>query len=153
MKYKCNFQLKSIIKLTKKNYFFTNIRDRFITMIGPKKYLGAPIPSFAKMDDEGIKNNSNLIPNFTYKNQVFWTPRFYLQKDISREFLFELKKFRKLTQWKNTDTLALTQLVLTEAIRDTTYEITYNYKIEATKYSPFHGTIDILLYNSEKENK
>jgi len=86
-------------------------------------------------------------------NNIFWTPRFYLQKEISKEFLWEIKKFKKLDSWSNFDQLALTQLIITEAIRDTTFEMSLNYKCEPSNFCMFHGTIDMLTYNSEKGEK
>jgi hypothetical protein len=89
----------------------------------------------------------------TYLNSIFWTPKFYIQKDISDEFLWELKKFRKLNVWSESDYFALTQLILTEAIRDTSFEISYNYKAESSNFCLLNGNIDILLYNNDANAK
>ena len=89
----------------------------------------------------------------SYTNNIFWTPRFYIQKDLSDEFLWELKKFKKMDSWSNMETLALTQLIITEAIRDTTFEMSLNYKCKPSNFCMFHGDIDLLVYNSEKEEK
>jgi len=89
----------------------------------------------------------------SYMNNIFWTPRFYLQKDISQEFLWELRKFRKIDIWTLNDQVSLTQLILTEATRDTSFEIAFNYKCEPSNFCMFHGSIDLLIYNNIKEDK
>jgi hypothetical protein len=137
-------------KLTKKT-FFTEIFNRVFPLIGPKNQMFRRVPSFHNMDDEEILKHTNIDPHYSFRNQLYWIPRFYLHKEISSEFLFELKKFKYLDAWTNSEMLALTQLVLTEAIRDTTYEIAYNYTVKPSLLCPFHGVIGILLYNNIKE--
>lgn len=131
---------------------FTELWDRFFPLVGPKKALYKRTPAFPCLTDSDIKDFTNIDPSYTYLNEVYWTPRFYVQRDVSNEFIAQLKKFRKLREWNNTDQLALTQLILIEAIRDTSYEIAYNYNVEHTNLCPFHGTIDILMYNNTKED-
>ena len=135
-----------------KRTIITELFQRFMPGLGPKKPLYKRTNSFADLVDDDIKNFTNIDPMYTYRNQIYWAPRFYIQKDLSNEFIFQLKKFRKLKEWSNTDQLALTQLILTEAIRDTTYEIAYNYNVKQTILCPFWGDIDILLYNNVKED-
>jgi hypothetical protein len=141
----------NLFKLQKRT-IITELFQRFFPAIGPKKPLFKQTPQFHDLTDDDIKNFTNIDPMYTYRNQVYWNPRFYIQKDLSNEFIFQLKKFRKLREWSNTDQLALTQLIITEAIRDTTYEIAYNYQVKSTTLSPFWGQIDILLYNNVKED-
>lgn len=90
--------------------------------------------------------SSKIYPDDTYHNKIFWKPRFYQAPYLSPEFLKELKKFRNVVVWKNEHVLALTQLILIEAIRDTTFDYTFYYEAEPSLVSPFHGTIEILLY-------
>lgn len=111
------------------------------------------VPQFAEISDRDIYENSGIRPLHTYKNDIFWTPKFYLQKDISQEFKSELKKFKHLEEWTQLHKVALTQLILTEAIRDTSYEISYNHRIQPVLDCPFHGTIDMLIYNNEENAK
>ncbi len=40
----------------------------------------------------------------------------------------------------------MTQLILIEAIRDTTFDSAFHYEAEPSVVSPFHGVIEILLY-------
>jgi hypothetical protein len=47
--------------------------------------------------------------------------------------------------------LGFTELLLIEAIRDTTYNYTIAYKANPIKAYPFHGIIDFLVYNSLSE--
>ena len=146
---------KLIYKTHKKQ--FTNIVDiltmKLNMLLGPKKYNKKILPSFENLKDKDIYTHTGINPKWTYRNSIIWTPRFYLQKEISGEFLFQLKKFRKLDQWEDIHQVALTELILTEAIRDTTYEMALNYKVNPTLQNPFHGLIDILLYNNDKESK
>jgi hypothetical protein len=128
-------------------------KNKLTTFFGPKEINFKLISSFKELSDKEIKQYSGIDPEWTYKNSIIWTPRFYVQKDISTEFLFELKKFRKLDEWEDSHQFALTQLILTEAIRDTSYEIEYNFKITPTLANPFNGNIDILLYNNDKSSK
>ena len=54
-------------------------------------------------------------------------PRFYQQPFLSQSFLDEVNKFRNLHVWKDKDILALTQLILIEATRDTTFDVAFNF--------------------------
>jgi len=122
------------------------------TLFSPKNFSNKIIPSFDALKDDDIYKYTGLNPKWTYKNSIKWTPKFYIQKDISLEFLSQIKKFRKLNEWEDIHQLALTELILTEATRDTTYEIAYNYKVNPTLHNPFHGLIDILIYNTEENS-
>lgn len=139
----------NFLKFPKKP-FFANF---LVSLFKPNKMEIKGYPPFDAMDDKTINKNTNLKDTFTYKNNIFWTPRFYLQKNISKEFLFELRKLKKKENWTDLDNFALIQLILTEAIRDTTYKITYNYKAKPTNECFFHGNIDILIYNDEEGSK
>lgn len=143
-----------LLKLQSKQF---SMKDDFFMkaslFFAPKNFKPRLLPSFGRLSDEDIKQHSNIDPDWSYNNAIRWTPRFYLQKDISREFMQELKKFRKVDEWEDMHYLALVQLLLTEAVRDTTYEIAYNYKIEEDQMNPFHGLVDILIYNNDKESK
>lgn len=150
----CNFN-KNFYKFPEKR--FSNILEiltlKLTLLFGPKIPKFSILPSFDKLSDKEINIHTGINPKWTYRNSIVWTPRFYIQKDISQEFLFQLKKFRKLDQWDDLHQIALTELVLTEAIRDTTYEMALNYKVTPTNINPFHGLIDILLYNNDPESK
>jgi hypothetical protein len=135
-----------------KKPFFTEFFEKVFPLIGPKRQLFKRVPSFQNLSDEEISKHTNIDPHYSFRNQIYWTPRFYLHKELSSEFLFELKKFKHIDNWTNSEMLALTQLILTEAIRDTTYEIAYNYQVKPSIMCPFHGSIDILLYNNVKED-
>ena len=92
-------------------------------------------------------NRTSLInPDTTYHNNILWTPRFYQASSLSPDFLKEIRKFRRIRQWKNEHVFALTQLILIEAIRDTTFDYTFNYKATPSFVSLYHGTIDCLLF-------
>ena len=133
---------------------FNEIRDKITEYLFlPAKATIFKVPNFDKLDDSNIKDLSLIKPEWTYRNNIYWTPRFYTQKDISREFLVELKKFRKLEEWTELDYLALTQLIVIEAIRDTTYSINYNEIIKPTYNNPFHGSIEMLIFNTEEGMK
>ena len=141
-------------KIPSKNIIFKEFRDKFCEMFfTPSKAKIYKVPAFPKLTDKDIENYSLIKPDWTYRNNIYWTPRFYIQKDISREFLFELKKFRKLEEWTDLDYFALTQLIITEAIRDTTYALNFNYSIKPTFNNPFHGNLEILIFNTEKDSK
>ena len=137
------------------NFFYS-----MTSFLRPKGLKTLDHPPFHLLNNNLIKQNTGkrilikgINPYLTYLNSIFWTPKFYIQKDISDEFLWELKKFRKLGIWNDSDYLALTQVILTEAIRDTTFEIAYNYKAEPTNFCQFNGNIDILLYNNDFKAK
>lgn len=90
--------------------------------------------------------STELYPDDTYNNKIFWRPQFYQASCLSPEFLKEVRKFRTINGWTNAHVLALTQLILIEAIRDTTFDYAFNYNALPDQLSPFHGTIDCLLY-------
>jgi hypothetical protein len=149
-----NLQKLNIYRSVNRKYNIFNLwKNKLTTFFGPKEINFNLIPSFKELTDEEIKLYSDINPQWTYKNSIIWTPKFYIQKDISTEFLFELKKFRKLDEWEDSHQFALTQLILTEAIRDTSYEIEYNFKVTSSLANPFHGNIEILLYNNDKSSK
>jgi hypothetical protein len=137
-------------KITRRTFFY-NVIERLTGLIGPRNPQFKQLPSFQHLCDKDIRSHTNIDPDYSFRNQLYWIPRFYLHKDLSAEFLFQLKKFKYLNNWTNSDQLALTQLILTEAIRDTTYELAYNFEVKPSVLCPFHGTIDILLYNNIKE--
>ena len=143
MKYK-------LFKIQRKT-LFTQLFYRLFPLLASKNPKYKSLYPFHLLTDNDIKNNTNIDPLYSYRNQIYWTPRFFIHKELSQEFIIELKKFKKINDWKKIDQLALTQLILTEATRDTTIDITYNYKVKPSHFSPFHGNIDILMYNSIKE--
>lgn len=55
-------------------------------------------------------------------------------------------KFRNLRTWQDKHVLALTQLILIEATRDTTYDISFGFQAQPSDVSQFWGQIDCLLY-------
>ena len=57
-----------------------------------------------------------------------------------------MRKFKSIFRWTNEHVLALTQLILIEAIRDTTYDYVFHFQAQPSAICPFHGTIEILLY-------
>jgi hypothetical protein len=65
---------------------------------------------------------------------------------LSNEFQHELKKFKSLQVWEDKDVLALTHLILIEATRDTTFDVSFGFKASPSPVSQFHGRIDCLLY-------
>jgi len=149
-----NLNKTSFYSNTFKSYnIFDLWKNKLNTFFGPKDIHFNVIPTFNELSDNDVKLYSGINPDWTYKNSIIWTPKFYIHKDISTEFLFELKKFRKLDTWENSHQFALTQLILTEAIRDTSYEIEYNFSIKPSLANPFHGIIDILMYNNDKSSK
>jgi hypothetical protein len=147
---------KTLINTHYKQYlsFFKILQFKWSMFFAPKIFGNYQImPSFSELKDTDIHLHTGINPKWTYRNSIMWTPRFYIKKDLSSEFLFELKKFRKLIEWTDLHQVALVQLILTEAIRDTTYEIAYNYKVESTNSNLFHGLIDILIYNNDPESQ
>lgn len=58
----------------------------------------------------------------------------------------ELKKFKSLQVWEDKDVLALTHLILIEATRDTTFDVSFGFKAQPSPLSQFHGRIDCLMY-------
>jgi len=145
---------KSFYKITNRNIVFKDLRDKISEyFFTPQKARIYKVPKFQSLTDQDILNYSLLKPDWSYRNNIYWTPRFFIQKDLSREFLLELKKFRKLEEWTELDYLALTQLILTEAIRDTTYAINFNKQIKPSFNNTFHGNIELLVFNTEEDSK
>ncbi len=145
---------RNFYKITYKNIIFKDLRDKISEyLFTSSKARLYKIPKFQKLSDEDISNYSLIKPNWTYRNNIYWTPRFFIQNEISREFILELKKFRRLQEWTELDYLALTQIILTEAIRDTSYEINYNKEIKPSFNNPFHGNIDLIIFNNEENSK
>jgi hypothetical protein len=79
-------------------------------------------------------------------------PEFYQQPTLSPEFKTELRKFRNFKYFDNTHVLALTQLIIIESIRDTTFDYYMNYQAKASEVCAFHGTIDFFLYQKYDES-
>jgi hypothetical protein len=75
-----------------------------------------------------IKNEIGIDPNMYYINKLYWYPRFYQVANLSTEFEMELKKFKSLQVWEDKDRLALTHLILIEATRDTTFDVSFGFK-------------------------
>lgn len=145
---------KSFYKISYKNVVFKDFRDKITEyLFTPKKARIYKVSRFPNLNDQDVSNYSLIKPDWTYRNNIYWTPRFFIQKDLSREFLSELKKFRKLEEWTELDYFALTQLIVTEAIRDTTYAINYNKEIKPSFNNPFHGNIEMLVFNTEEDSK
>ena len=57
-----------------------------------------------------------------------------------------MKKFKQTQVWEDKDILAMTQLILIEATRDTTFDVSFNFRAEPSDVCQFHGDIDCLLY-------
>ena len=110
----------------------------------------AMYPPFQELSSYFLEKDYGIRAKDIYNHELYWAPRFILVNYLSFEFLSALhilKRKRILTQ---RDTLALVQLILTEAVRDTTYNLTYNYECEASALTPFHGNLPILIYNEEE---
>jgi hypothetical protein len=73
--------------------------------------------------------------NLVYLNNLFWTPRFYQAPALSIQFEQELKKFKGLQVWEDKDVLALTHLILIEAARDTTFDVSFGFKAKPSVLS------------------
>ena len=65
---------------------------------------------------------------------------------MSTEFETELLKFKNLQIWEDQHVLALTQLILIEATRDTTFDVSFQFRARPSPLCQFHGTIDALLF-------
>lgn len=107
---------------------------------------GPQIPAFERITHGDIKRETGIDSHFAYLNNLYWTPRFYQQPSLSTEFEQELKKFKNLQVWEDKDVLALTHLILIEAVRDTTFDVSFGFKARPSPISQFHGRIDCLLY-------
>lgn len=87
-----------------------------------------------------------MNPHVVYLNKLYWTPRFYQAPFLSNNFLQEIKKFKNLQVWEDKDVLAMTQLILIEATRDTTFDLSFGFRAKPSPICQFHGKIDCLLY-------
>ena len=83
------------------------------------------MPPFDKISHAFIHQETGIDPDTVYKNNLFWTPRFYQVSHLSTEFETELLKFKNLQVWQDKHVLALTQLILIEATRDTTFDVSF----------------------------
>lgn len=92
-----------------------------------------------------------MNPQATYLNNLYWTPRFYQASHLSQEFEQEILKFRHLHVWEDKHVLALTQLILMEATRDTTFDLSFNFYAQPSSLCQYHGDIDCLLYQRFNE--
>ena len=119
---------------------------RIFSWLGRFSMAGAHMPPFDKVTNGDIKRETGMDPNLVYLNNLFWTPRFYQAPALSTQFEHELKKFKGLQVWEDKDVLALTHLVLIEAARDTTFDVSFGFKAKPSVLSQFHGRIDCLLY-------
>ena len=86
------------------------------------------IPSFETVTHKDIQRETGINPNLVYINNLYWTPRFYQAPTLSIEFEHELKKFKNLQVWEEKDVLALTHLILIEATRDTTFDVSFGFR-------------------------
>ena len=127
---------------------------RSISLFDPRKIPSwdNPIPPFHALTNLHYDQVMRLDSLSVYLNKMFWIPRFFVQKTLSTRFLSEIEKLKRVTDWQEIDTLALTQLCLIEATRDTTYEMGFDYQAEPSRRCLFHGKINILLYNSLAES-
>ena len=90
-------------------------------------FLKFPLSYLAneEIQHKEIQQESGMDPEKVYKNNLFWTPRFYQASHLSTEFETELLKFKNLHVWEDKHVLALTQLILIEATRDTTFDVSF----------------------------
>lgn len=152
------YNKKYIVKIQSKRIFgvmFNNLIDNLLNYLtyNNKNAVNSKFaPSFNMFTDSDIFNLTNINPNHTYKNNLYWAPKFYVHKDISFELLDKIKIFNRLKEWKDHDNLSLAQLLITEAIRDTTYDVLYNYECKSNKHNILHGNIPMLLYNKDPES-
>lgn len=86
------------------------------------------LPPFGKIEHSQIEQESSIKARTTYLNSLFWTPRFYQAGKLSTEFEQELLKFKNLQVWEDRHVLALTQLILIEATRDTTFDVSFDFR-------------------------
>lgn len=98
--------------------------SRFQSKDGSKSSLRP----FGSITDQEIKAECGIDAELVYNNNLYWMPRFYQQPFLSQHFLEEIKKFKKKQVWHDIDVVALTQLVLIEATRDTTFDVSFNFK-------------------------
>ena len=104
------------------------------------------MPAFDRISHKYIEQETGINAQAVYKNNLFWTPRFYQVSSLSTEFETELLKFKNLQVWEDKHVLALTQLILIEATRDTTFDVSFKFRARSSDLCQFHGVIDALLY-------
>ena len=110
------------------------------------KTASANLPAFDSISHKLIHQETGINPEAVYKNNLFWTPRFYQASHLSTEFETELLKFKNLHVWEDKHVLALTQLILIEATRDTTFDVSFAFKARSSPLCRFHGVIDALMF-------
>lgn len=143
-----------IYHVSSRPFKFEFFMNQFLSGFGKRRYvMGRYFPEFKELNDKHIKYGTSIDPDLTYRNKIYWTPQFYLQKQLSFEFKQRLKIFKRLKVWTNFDYIALAQLIVVEAIRDTTFEIAENYECKRTNRNHLHGNIPILIYNNDPDNK
>jgi hypothetical protein len=84
--------------------------------------------SFDSVTHSEISRETGLNPELVYLNKLYWMPRFYQVPYLSNHFQNGIKKFKHLQVWNESDVLALTQLILIEATRDTTFDVSFGFK-------------------------
>ena len=87
-------------------------------------------PPFETITHKIIEQETGINPDAVYKNNLFWTPRFYQVASLSTEFESELLKFKNLHVWEDKHVLAMTQLILIEATRDTTFDVSFQFRAQ-----------------------
>ena len=73
-------------------------------------------------------------------------PQFYKAPSLSPWFKSELLRFYKIKAWENKHILAFTELMINEAIYDTTYTYDLGFEAQPDKLCQFYGPIDFFLY-------
>ena len=66
------------------------------------------IPPFERITHDMIYQETGINPETIYKNNLYWTPKFYQASHLSTEFETELLKFKNLQVWEDKHVLALT---------------------------------------------
>lgn len=108
---------------------------RLFTWIGRFAQGNPTIPSFESCTHKDIQRETGINPNLVYINNLYWTPRFYQAPTLSIEFEHEMKKFKNLQVWEDKDVLAMTQLILIEATRDTTFDVSFGFRAQPSPLS------------------
>lgn len=88
---------------------------------------GTTLKPFDEISDKEIEYETGISASLVYDNSLYWMPRFYQQPYLSQEFLNEISKFKKTQVWKDEEIVALTQLILIEATRDTTFDVSFDF--------------------------
>lgn len=144
--------MKNLIRIIRFRFSILRYLKELSSKILMKNLVKSPLPTFDNLYDSHIKKNSYIDPYFTYRNKLYWTPKFYIYNDLSFEFLEGIRKFKKVKEWDFVMDFAFVQLILTEAIRDTTFKLLYEYECLPKNYNYFNGIVKILIYNSDQEN-